>query len=179
MPKKPVVSIHARVLGDASITTGVATIEPIGEIVFAAALYLILRRKEPVTRGMIQALLWPEATTRVASHRMRQTLLKLRQLGMPIELSGKGHIGLNGAPVSVDYEEFLTTRTVENERNDSLVMLPGYEPRFSQPYLEWLDAQKAEVNASLTRVMLGIIARHRVKGEWVEVERSASRLLRF
>jgi len=179
MPKKPVVSIHARVLGDASITTSVATIQPIGEIVFAAALYLILRRKEPVTRGTIQALLWPEASARVAAHRMRQTLLKLRRLGMPIELSGKGHIGLNGAPVSVDYEEFLTTRTIENESNDSLVMLPGYEPRFSQPYLEWLDAQKAEVNASLTRVMLGIIARHRVKGEWVEAERNAARLLRF
>ena len=58
-------------------------------------------------------------------------------------------------------------------------MLPAYEPRFSQAYLEWLDSQKAEVNASMTRVMLGIIARHRVKGEWVEVERNATRLLRF
>jgi predicted ATPase/DNA-binding SARP family transcriptional activator len=179
MPKKPIVSIHARVLGDASISTGVATIEPIAEIVFAAALYLIVRRKEPVTRGTIQALLWPDASAHVAAHRMRQTLLKLRRLGMPIELGSKGHVGLNGAPVSVDYEEFLSARTFENGSNDSLVMLPGYEPRFSQPYLEWLDAYKAEVNASLTRVMLGVIARHRVKGEWVEVERTASRLLRF
>jgi hypothetical protein len=45
--------------------------------------------------------------------------------------------------------------------------------------LEWLDSQKAQVNASLTRVMLGIIAQHRVKGEWVDVEKNATKLLRF
>src|SRR6266496_3050872 len=121
MSKKPTPSIHARVLGDASIVTGVTTIDPMAEIIFAAALYLVLQRKEPISRRTIQALLWP----------------------------------------------------------DALVMLPAYEPRFSQAYLEWLDSQKAEVNSSMTRVMLGIIARHRVKGEWVEVERNATRLLRF
>ena len=180
MSKKPTPSIHARVLGDASIATGVTTIDPMAEMIFAAALYLVLQRKEPISRRTIQALLWPDASDRVAAHRLRQTLLKLRQLGMPIEMSGKGHIGLNGTPVSVDYEEFLATKKfVENGNNDALVMLPAYEPRFSQAYLEWLDSQKAEVNASMTRVMLGIIARHRVKGEWVEVERNATRLLRF
>ena len=180
MSKKSTPSIHARVLGDASIATGVTTIEPMSEIIFAAALYLVLQRKEPISRRTVQALLWPDASDRVAAHRLRQTLLKLRQLGMPIEMSGKGHIGLNGTPVTVDYEEFLATKKfVENGNNDALVMLPAYEPRFSQAYLEWLDSQKAEVNASMTRVMLGIIARHRVKGEWVEVERNATRLLRF
>ncbi|MFN2602345.1 MAG: AAA family ATPase [Gemmatimonadaceae bacterium] len=180
MSKKPARSIHARVLGDASIVTGVTTIDPMAEIIFAAALYLVLQRKEPISRRTIQALLWPDASDRVAAHRLRQTLLKLRQMGMPIEMSGKGHIGLNGTPVSVDYEEFLATKKfVENGNNDALVMLPAYEPRFSQAYLEWLDSQKAEVNASMTRIMLGIIARHRVKGEWVEVERNATRLLRF
>ena len=178
--KPPTPSIHARVLGDASISTGVTTIEPMSEIIFAAALYVVLQRKEPISRRTIQALLWPDVSDRVAAHRLRQTLLKLRQIGMPIEVSGKGHIGLNGTPVTVDYEEFLATKKfVETGNNDALVMLPAYEPRFSEAYLEWLDAQKAEVNASMTRVMLGIIARHRVKGEWVEVERNATRLLRF
>ena len=180
MAKKPSAAIRARVLGDARITTHVTTIEPKAEILFAAALYLVLERKEPVSRRTLQALLWPDESSRVAAHRLRQTLLKLRQLGIPIQLSGQAHIGLNGAPVSVDYEEFLAARKgVDGGNNDALVMLPAYEPRFSQAYLEWLDRQKAEVNASMTRLMLGIIARHRVKGEWVEVERNASRLLRF
>lgn len=125
-------------------------------------------------------MLWPDASDRVASHRLRQTLLKLRRDGFPIELAGKGHVSLATESVRVDYEDFLETRNgIERNSNNALVLLPAYEPRFSEPYLEWLDTWKADVNASMTRVVLGIIARHRVKGEWVEAERNASKLLRF
>ena len=180
MARKPVQTISLRALGDACIITPLTRIEPSAEMLFAAALYLIVERREPVSRRSIQAILWPDASDRIASHRMRQTLLKLRQLGVPIELNGKGKIVLVAESVSVDYEEFLAARNgVERTGTDALVMLPAYEPRFSEPYLEWLDARKAEVNASMTRVMLGIIARHRVKGEWIEAELNASRLLRF
>ncbi len=180
MAKKPNRGISLRALGDATITTPVATIDPSAEIVFAAALYLLLERGEPVSRRGLQAVLWPDASDRIASHRLRQTLLKLRRDGFPIESRSKGHIGLATESVSLDYEEFLATRTgIERSSNDALVLLPAYEPRFSQPYLEWLDTWKADVNASMTRVMLGIIAKHRVKGEWVEAERNAAKLLRF
>lgn len=180
MSRKPSNAIRARVLGDASITTSVTTIEPNAEILFAAALYLVLERKEPVSRRAIQALLWPDESSTVSAHRLRQTLLKLKKLGVPVTPVGKEHVGLNGTPVSIDYEEFLAAKKgAENGSADSLVMLPAYEPRFSSTYLEWLDSQKAEVNASLTRMMLGVIARHRVKGEWAQVEKNASRLLRF
>jgi DNA-binding SARP family transcriptional activator/tetratricopeptide (TPR) repeat protein len=180
MAKQPVQSLRLHALGDACITTPLARIEPSSEILFAAALYLAVERREPVSRRALQAVLWPEASDRVASHRMRQTLLKLRQLGVPIEVRGKGSISLAADSVTVDYEEFLAARKgVERTSNDALVMLPAYEPRFSEPYLEWLDARKAEVNASMTRMMLGIIARYRVKGEWAETELNASRLLRF
>jgi DNA-binding SARP family transcriptional activator/tetratricopeptide (TPR) repeat protein len=180
MVKKPNPSITLRALGDASITTARTSIQPSAEIVFAAALYLVLERKHPVSRRALQGLLWPEATDRIAAHRLRQTLLKLRQLGFTISDKGKDKITLDGASISVDYEEFLAAKKgVEHSSNGALVMLPGYEPRFSTVYLEWLDTQKREVNASMTRVMLGIIARHRVKGEWIEAELNASRLLRF
>lgn len=180
MARKPVHAISLHALGDACITTPLTKIEPSAEILFAATLYLIVERREPASRRAIQAILWPGAPDRIAAHRMRQTLLKLRQLGVPIELNGKGKIVLVAESVSVDYEEFLAARKgVERTSNDALVMLPAYEPRFSEPFLEWLDAQKSEVNAQMTRVMLGIIARHRVKGEWIEAELNASRLLRF
>jgi DNA-binding SARP family transcriptional activator/tetratricopeptide (TPR) repeat protein len=178
--RKPPPRVALRALGDASITTPVTKIEPGAEVLFAAALYLLLERDAPVSRQKLQSLLWPSISPKLASHRLRQTLLKLRQLGLPIELKGRGNLVLGSASLSVDYEEFLASRKgVDRNSNDALVMLPGYEPRFSQPFLEWLDARKQEVNASMTRVMLGIIARHRVKGEWVEAELNASRLLRF
>src|SRR5688572_7726091 len=162
------------------IVTPATTIDPSAEIVFAAALYLLLERSEPVSRRSIQAVLWPDASDGTAAHRLRQTLLKLRRLGFPIGVAGKGHVSLATESVRVDYEDFLATRNgLERSGNDALVLLPAYEPRFSQRYLEWLDTWKADVNASMTRVMLGIIARHRVKGEWVEAERNAAKLLRF
>ncbi|HYN79916.1 MAG TPA: AAA family ATPase [Gemmatimonadaceae bacterium] len=180
MTKKPNPGISLRALGDATIATPLTTIDPSAEIIFAAALYLLLERREPISRRSFQAVLWPDASDRTASHRLRQTLLKLRRLGFPIDVAGKGHISLATESVKVDYEDFLATRNgLERSGNDALVLLPAYEPRFSQRYLEWLDTWKADVNASMTRVMLGIIARHRVKGEWVEAERNAAKLLRF
>jgi predicted ATPase/DNA-binding SARP family transcriptional activator len=180
MAKKLNPGISLRALGDATITTPVTTIDPSAEIVFAAALYLLVERKEPVSRRSFQALLWPDASDRVAAHRLRQTLLKLRRAGFPIELAGKGNISLATESVRADYEELVATRNgIERSGKDALVLLPAYEPRFSQPYLEWLDTWKADVNASMTRIMLGIIAKHRVKGEWTEAERNAAKLLRF
>jgi DNA-binding SARP family transcriptional activator len=180
MEKMAARKISLRALGDASITTPVASIEPSAEIMFAAALYLIVERRRSVSRRALQALLWPDVSDRVAAHRLRQTLLKLRRLGLPIVIEATGNILVAADSVTVDYEEFLATRKgVDRAGSDALVMLPAYEPRFSGAFLEWLDARKSEVNASMTRVMLGIIARHRVKGEWVEAELNASRLLRF
>jgi tetratricopeptide (TPR) repeat protein/DNA-binding SARP family transcriptional activator len=178
--KKANTGISLRALGDATIETPVATIDPSSEIVFAAALYVLIERRQPVSRRSLQAVLWPAASDRTAAHRLRQTLLKLRRVGFPIKVAGKGQISLVAESVYVDYEDFLSTRAgIERSGNDALVLLPAYEPRFSERFLEWLDTWKADVNASMTRVMLGIIARHRVKGEWVEAERNASKLLRF
>lgn len=180
MPKKSKRWIRLEVLGRAGITTPLMTLEPTAEIVFAAALYLILERSQSISRREMQALLWPTLSTRIASHRLRQTLLKLRQVGVPIALADKSNFLLSADAVEVDYESFLSAPTnSERKTNTSLVLLPAYEPRFSGTYLEWLDSKKTEINASLTRCMLGIIAAHRIKGEWPDAERNAARLLSF
>ena len=72
--------IRLFVLGDARIETPVGVIEPTAELVFATALYLILERKEPVSRRKLERVLWPGAEKTVASHRLRQTLLKLSKI---------------------------------------------------------------------------------------------------
>jgi hypothetical protein len=178
--KKANTGIILRSLGDATIETPVTTIDPSSEIIFASALYLLVERRKPVSRRSLQAVLWPDASDGSAAHRLRQTLLKLRRVGFPIEPAGNGQISLASVSVRVDYEDLLSTRSgLDRTGDDSLVLLPAYEPRFSERFLEWLDTWKADVNASMTRLMLGIIARHRVKGEWVEAERYAAKLLQF
>jgi two-component SAPR family response regulator len=86
MPDMSAGPIRLFVLGDARIETPVGEIEPTAELVFAAALYLILERKEPVSRRTLERILWPDADDSVASHRLRQTLLKLSKSGLKVHI---------------------------------------------------------------------------------------------
>lgn len=170
--------VHLFALGDARIETPGDSLEPTSAVAFTVALYLLLERAEPVARKTLEALLWPEAPAKAASHRLRQTLLKLKSHGFPIEAAGKTKLTLGDAEVSIDFEEFLVSRKgLDRPSDEALILLPGYNPLFSAPVMEWLDKKKAEVNSSITRLMLGIVARHRVMAQWSEVERNARKLL--
>ena len=84
----------------------------------------------------MQAVLWPDASDRSAAHRLRQTLLKLRRVGFPIEVAGKGQISLATVSVRIDYEDFLATRNgIERAGIYALVLLTAYEPSFSVRFL--------------------------------------------
>src|SRR5947208_7488184 len=76
--------IELRALGTAEIHTGSATLTPSQEVVFAAALYLILERGTSVSRRHLSSLLWPEAPEKVRAHRLRQTLHQLKKLGVSV-----------------------------------------------------------------------------------------------
>lgn len=166
-------------LGDSRIESDGVLLEPTSLVAFTAALYLLLERSEPVARKTLEALLWPDVKASTASHRLRQTLLKLKSLGFPVEAAGKTKLSLGDSVVSVDYEAFLSSRNAPDRHDDeALVLLPGYEPLFSSVAMEWLDARRSEIYSSITRLMLGIVARHRVMGQWIEVEKTARTLLK-
>ncbi|MGH7602923.1 MAG: hypothetical protein ACRENK_02875, partial [Gemmatimonadaceae bacterium] len=74
--------IVLRALGTAEIDTGVSTLTPSQEIVFAAALYLILERGKRVSRAHLAAMLWPGAPDQARAHRLRQTIFQLKKLGI-------------------------------------------------------------------------------------------------
>ena len=141
MANKSAGPIKLFVLGDARIETPTAVIEPTAEIIFAVALFLILGRKEPSPRRALQRLLWPNVDTSTASHRLRQTLLKLRRMGIRVDTVGTSRVQIGNDSVSVDSEEFLRNTSTELEL-ERLSLLPGYDPQFSAPYAEWLDAQR-------------------------------------
>ncbi|MEJ7759452.1 MAG: AAA family ATPase [Gemmatimonadaceae bacterium] len=171
-------TVRLAALGDCAIHVPRGKIEPTATVVFTTALYLLLERSEATQRKMLESMLWPSAPVATASHRLRQTLLKLKQLGFPVETVSKTSLSVGNAVVSIDFEEFLVSRKgIDRTGDESLVLFPGYEPTFSAPAMEWLDAKKAEINSSITRLMLGIVAGHRVKAQWTEVERTARKLL--
>lgn len=173
-------TIKLFVLGDARIETPRGEIEPNAQLVFAAGLYLILERRKPVARRELENLLWPQVAPAVASHRMRQTLLKLKRNGLPIVSVGKGRLRLNASALFIDYEELISEPPRElGSARDRLTPFQGYAPSFSAPFSEWLDEQRKDVSRDLTRLMLAAVARHRILGRWAEVEASAKTLLRL
>src|SRR4051812_8981605 len=97
--------IQLQALGSPEIRTPVVTITPSQEIVFAAALYLTLESQRPVSRTSLAGLLWPDVILGVRSHRLRQTLLQLKRMGLEIEATRDTvHIALASCAIDTDGE---------------------------------------------------------------------------
>lgn len=173
-------TIKLFVLGDARIETPRGEIEPNAQLVFAAGLYLILERKEPVSRRALENLLWPDVISSTASHRLRQTLHKMRQFGFPVEAVGKTRLTLAASGIASDYEDIVAPRKRDHAVPlERFKLLPGYEPNFSPAFLDWLDEKKRDIHGILTRVILASIAEKRLMGQWSEVEALVRTLLQF
>lgn len=180
MPNTPPGTIRLYALGDARIETPVTVIEPSAELAFATALYFLLERKEPVSRRALERLLWPEIEPKTASHRMRQTLLKLRRLGIPVETCGTAKLRIPPDMSSVDVEDLIAApRQIERVAPSHLVVLPHYEPGVSDQFTDWLESKKREIGLQMATPLLSIISKYRLRGSWEEVESWASALLRI
>ncbi len=167
-------------LGDARIETPNGMIRPSAEFIFAAALYLMLERSESISRRTLQGLLWPRTSTSVGAHRLRQTLLKLRQAQLSIEADGPTRISLERSLIRLDFEELLQNpRQIETRGRSPFSILPDYEPQFSEAYLDWLDTKRREIGSRFSKSFLALISRHRLSGNWEEVETWATALLQL
>jgi DNA-binding SARP family transcriptional activator len=178
--KRIVPAIRLLTLGECAILTRKGRLEPTAEVAFATALYLILERNEPVWRRQLQDILWPKVSPPVRAHRLRQTLLKLRQLGIVIARPTPSQIALGQTNIAVDYEIFVADAASDiHDGPEHLAVLRGYEPRFSSPFMEWVDLKRGQIESMISRVLLDIIARNRVRGAWQQVERYALQLARL
>jgi DNA-binding SARP family transcriptional activator/tetratricopeptide (TPR) repeat protein len=178
MSKASAGEIRLLCIGDTRILTPLGEIDPSAEVVFAAALYLILERKERTARRRLQQLLWPGSRPDRAAHRLRQTIFKLRRAGLPVEADGKSCIFLDARTVTTDFDAFERTSGVQPAVETLAVPLfAAFEAKFSADFAEWLDGQKAAIGSSLTRVLLGMIGRFRIGGDWQAVEKHSRALL--
>lgn len=180
MKKSQTQSVSLFLLGDARIVTPKSVITPSAELVFATGLYLMLEARETIARRTLEELLWPIAPGKVASHRLRQTLFKLRRSGFPLEPLGRTKVLFTGTSVAIDFEERGRTDGLKVKRDSShLTILPGFNPSFSSAYSQWLDGIKARFEAVLVSETLAHIAALRISGKWVEVEMATRDLLRY
>jgi DNA-binding SARP family transcriptional activator/tetratricopeptide (TPR) repeat protein len=163
--------IFLRSLGNCVIETQIGTITPHQEILFATALFLILNRHRRLTRDAVESILWPDLrNSKHAHHRLRQTILKLKEVGFPIQRDN-GFLKI-GQKVATDFEDLIANHkegrpTISAESFD---LLPQYTPNISVAYAHWLDERKQEIHSHLVRLLLEHIRLARTRGEWARVE---------
>jgi DNA-binding SARP family transcriptional activator len=167
-------------IGDARIQTARGFIEPTAHVVFATAVYLILERAKPISRIALAEMLWPMASPEARRHRLRQTLLKLRRAGLFVDSVGRSQIRLGHESVDVEFENLNIEQIPTNQLElQHLRPLTGFDPNLSLEYSEWLDRKRNQVIGFLAKAILSLIAKHRLAGEWSEVERYASSMLQL
>src|SRR5205085_4055224 len=148
--------IELRSIGAAEIHTGTATLTPSQEIVFAAALYLILERGKPVSRARLAALLWPDTSEKVRAHRLRQTILQLKKSGI-LPLADRNKLELASHSARTDVDELAIHDDRRLRASDSFEWLPGYVPRASEGLRDWIDSKRLEFNTLATRILIRAI----------------------
>jgi DNA-binding SARP family transcriptional activator len=179
LPAPPLVRL--RLLGEAAIDVDGMPVGPESQVLFALLLVLALERGRRLARTALHRLLWPGADDDSGRHNLRQVLYKLRQLGVPMEAT-QSSVML--APSVVTGE--LVALTVGDPTVGARLaaggrlgdFLPGYAPAFSAPFADWLDEQRALVQAQLRRALLAALAELRALGQWREVEAVAREVLR-
>jgi DNA-binding SARP family transcriptional activator/tetratricopeptide (TPR) repeat protein len=164
--------IELRALGKSEIETGVTTLTPSQQIVFAAALYLVLERGKRVSRSRLALLLWPGTVERTRGHRLRQTILQLKKWGILIH-ADRDTVQILQDDTRSDVDALLRDGAETIATADSLEFLPGYSPRFSEPFRDWVDSKRDEINTTLTCLLLDVLNLARRKGDWLGCDRIA------
>lgn len=168
--------LELRALGNAEIVTDKATLTPSQEIVFASALYLILERKKRVSRTSLAEILWPKVDPATRSHRLRQTLLQLKKLGFPLR-ADNNTVGIRVDTSLADVGGLHALEKGVLPSGGPVEFLPGYSPRFSEPFRDWVDARRSELHSLSSQALLPVLREKRATGHWAEVEELARRSL--
>ena len=170
-------AIRISSLGAVTIDTGESRIDPSASVIFAAALYLAVEGSHGVTRRHLQGLLWPNCQSDVAGHRLRQSLLKLRQFGFPLVADGKQRVSLN-VPVTTDIDGLEEANRDLDLATLSCSVFGSVETGFSGDFQDWFEIYRSKLVARVARMMLKEIARLRASGCWQLVDDWCQALLR-
>jgi DNA-binding SARP family transcriptional activator len=172
--------IHLRSLGACEIDVGDTRLLPTARTLFAGALYLAVEGARPIPREQFLELLWPDAADEKANHSLRQMFYRLRAHGIPLD-SDASRVVLPAGTVSTDFDALLAPASAlpAGELLSRIPggFLPGYAPRGLSEFAEWVDAQRARVNAMLCAQLLSGLAAPKAAGDWPAVEALAQRCL--
>jgi DNA-binding SARP family transcriptional activator/tetratricopeptide (TPR) repeat protein len=166
-------------IGDARIETSSTSIDPSASVVFATALYLVLENAKPISRQSLAELLWPNSSKEARTHRLRQTLLRLRRAGLNVESKGKSLIRLANSSIVFEDAQPPALAHFEQGHRSSIQPFSNFDPRLSDEYAEWLDRKRAQMISRIAPSILKQIGEQRAAGQWSVVENLAESLLQI
>lgn len=174
--------VRLRAVGECLIEVGEGRVGPDAEMAFALLLVLTLGRGRPLGRQWLVDLLWPATSERRARHNLRQTLYKLRQLGVPAESEGH-HIRIPIEEIApcplLDEEGDEVNQLLLDPDHPFGEFLAGYTPQVSGAFSIWLDGERDRMHARLRRAILALMLDERRRGGWGVVEMLARKCLQL
>lgn len=175
--------ISLRTLGECAIEVGDRRVGPESEHVFALLLYLAIERGKHVGRGTLVERFWPDTSDAKARHCLRQTLYKLRLLGVPLT-STPSHVEVGESEVTGDFLLLADRGLVDVDRlrvggAAFGEFLPGYAPHFSSSFTEWLESKRDFVHAQVRRALSTALVACRSAHRWADVDAVARHCLRL
>jgi DNA-binding SARP family transcriptional activator len=166
--------ILLRTLGDCTIEIGDTRLAPDSEILFSLLAYLIVERGRPIPRSVLLEFFWTNEEDSKARHCLRQSIYKLRRMGVPIETRNDRYV-LEKLSAAVDFENAEMTRDAVTQLGElpSLTLLPGYAPAASPEFITWLDGVRDSGASALRRCLMSALAVERRENRWPVAERLA------
>lgn len=157
------VVLHA--LGQCLIRTAITTISPRAEMCFALGSYLTRERGNRVPRRQIEKLFWPAMRAADASHSLSELIHKLRRKGMHIQRDESACIWLPRDAASIDIDQLSTEEPAQLAERD-LSILPGYSPRASSAFNDWVDEWRGDLHLRLLNIVVAGMTRASASSDW-------------
>jgi hypothetical protein len=149
-PQSETAVIVLHVLGQCLIRTAITSVTPRADMCFALASYLTRDRGKRFPRRTIEKFFWPGMHAPDASHSLTELIRKLRDRGVPIRSDDASCIWLPRDSVTLDVESLANEPPAQLAERD-LTILPGYSPRASANFRDWVDEWRTELQRRVLR----------------------------
>ncbi len=173
-------TVRCRILGQAEIHTRGIRLTPESELQFGLALYFCAQAGRDVPRDEMARLFWPNQATEAGRHCLRQAIYRLRVLGVAVRSGAKATI-LDTHFLDADYAAAVAegAPAAVYLRLQDVSVLPGYSPRFSRPFANWVEDFRSEIGGRIRRGLVRAISEMRARGRYADVERLCRFCLRL
>ena len=173
-------TVRCRILGQAEIHTRGIRLTPESELQFGLALYFCAQPGRDVPRDDVVRLFWPAHSGEAGRHCLRQAIYRLRVLGVAVRTGDKSTV-LDTHLVDADYAPVAAEGAPASAflRLEDVSILPGYSPKFSRPFANWVEDFRGEIGGRMRRGLVRAISEMRARGRYADVERLCRFCLRL